>query len=107
MEYCMNAGQYVLHDETTPIGAALDSVAIAFDRESGTLHKHGQPELVRAWHSRAQNQFRAAGFAAHAEALVVIEGRFLLEDLNRCLSTSGYVRRMYQQFVAGTLPVQP
>lgn len=106
-EYKLNCGQYVLHDGEDPIGPCLDEVAIAFDKESGTLHKHGNPEWVAKWHQETQAKFRQAGFDDMADALIVITGRFDLEDLNRCLSTSGYVARLYQRLLAGEAQPQP
>lgn len=101
--YRLNCGQYVLHDGDQPIGAVLDSVAIALDKSSGTLHKHGSPELVERWLSTAQARFRQSGYPEMADDLVIIQGRFTLEDLNRCVSTSGYVGRLYQRLLAGAV----
>lgn len=99
--YKMNCGQYVLHDGADPIGPVMDEVALAFDCESGTLHKHGSVAMVSKWHETAQAKFRAGGFADMADQLLMIAGRFPLEDLNRCLSTSGFVARLYERLRRG------
>lgn len=99
--YKLNDGQYVLYDGEDPIGPCLEEVAIALDKASGTLHKHGDPALVAKWFQHTQAKFRAAGFDDIADDLVVISGRFALEDLNRCISTSGYAGRLYQRLLAG------
>lgn len=99
--YKTNCGQYVLHDGDTPIGRVLDEVSLALDCETGTLHKHGAPDMVAKWHHEAQAKFRAAGFPDMAEQLVVITGRFELDDLNRCLSTTGFVGRLYERLLQG------
>lgn len=105
--YRLTCGQYVLHDGDEPIGAVLDEIALAFDRDSGTLHKHGPVDLVSAWHANAQQRYRAAGLDDLAEPLVMVAGRFPLEDLNRCISASGYVGRFYQRLLAGEIQQEP
>lgn len=109
MDYCykLNGGQYVLHDGADPIGPLLEEVSLCFDKESGTLHKHGTPEFVAKWHADAQAKFRSARADSMADELVVITGRFALEDLNRCLSTSGYVARFYQKLMNGEALPEP
>lgn len=105
--YRMNCGQYVLHDGEDPIGPVMDEVAIAFDLESGTLHKHGSPEMVRAWCKKSSDKLIQAGFPEMAGDLVVIAGRFPVEELNKCLSITGYVRRMYDRASSGEISSQP
>jgi hypothetical protein len=100
--YQLNCGQYVLHDDEKPIGRVLDTVAICLDKESGTRHKFGDPEIVRQWCSASQKKFREAGFDDMADALVVIEGRFTLEDLNNVIDITDYAFRLYQKVIAGT-----
>lgn len=103
--YRLNCGQYVLHQGDKPIGPVMDEVAIAFDRECGTLHKHGSVEMVRQWLQKSQDTFRQAGFPDMAENLIMIAGRFDLEDLNRCLSTTGYLAQFYPRLLRCTLGV--
>lgn len=101
MTYCyqMIDDQYVWCAEGIPSRPPLAEVALAFDRECGTVHKHGDPELVHAWHRTAQRQFRIGGFDALADDLVVISGRFDLEELNRCITVSGYAATFYAQLM--------
>lgn len=98
--YRLNGDHYVLHDGDTPIGEPLNEVAIALDAESGTLHKHGAPVHVAKWLEKAKRRFIQGGFPDMARDLVMIEGRFPLEDLNRCLSTSGFAGRLYARIQA-------
>lgn len=105
--YKLVCGQYVLHDGDGPIGQPRDEVMLCFDAESGTLHKHGAPEAVSRWHQEAQKKYRNVGFHEMADQLVAITGRFPLEELNRCLSTSGYVARMYDRLKDGALAPVP
>lgn len=94
--YRLNCDDYVLHRDGQPIGPLLPTVAIAFDKETGTLHKHGAPASVSAWLRTAQQALRSIGQPDSAEALIMLEGRFPVDELNRCISTSGYILRLYQ-----------
>ncbi|MFK4705650.1 hypothetical protein ABIC83_002489 [Roseateles asaccharophilus] len=104
--YQLNCGQYVLHQGDTPIHKVLDEVGIAFDSENGVMLKHGDPEFVSQWAERIRKKFRDGGFAEMAAQVVYIAGRFPLDDLNRCLTTTGYVLKLYERLQAGTLPQQ-
>jgi len=101
--YSLNAGQYVLMDGTSPVGRVLDEVSLALDKSDGTLHKHGSPEFVHRWFADAQKKLRDAGANEWAENLVVLTGRFPLDELNACLSNSSYAGRLYQKALAGDL----
>lgn len=101
-EYKLNAGQYVLHCDGVPSGPVMDEVAIALDVESGTRHKIGDPKMVADWVLQAKQKLRAAGADEMANQLTVISGRFSLEDLNRCWSTSSYALTLYRKVMAGT-----
>lgn len=109
--YGLNCGQYVLHNtEGKPIGAPLDEVALVFDKECGVLHKHGPASSVQAWVQTVRQKTESVrgvdGFDLYSD-LVVIQGRFPVDMLNRCLDTSGYVLKLYEQLQAGTLPPEP
>lgn len=101
--YRLNCGQYVLHDGDKPIGRVLDCVALGLDKGSGTLHKHGAPEMVERWLTDAQARFRQGGFPDMADDLVLVSGRFTLDDLNRCITTSGYVGQLYARLLVGAV----
>ena len=98
-EYRFINEKYVLHDEGEPIGQPLDEVAIALDKDSGTLHKHGSPEYVEKWCKAARMKFRSHGYHDMATQLVVISGRFEIEEINRCISISGYAGKFYERIV--------
>ncbi|KVP96597.1 hypothetical protein WJ97_11985 [Burkholderia ubonensis] len=98
----LNCGQYVLFKAGAPASRVLDEVAICLDKASRTRHKVGDPELVRAWHKKAQDAFRGNGHDDMADDLVVIEGRFTLEDLNKVIENSNYAAILYEKVMAGT-----
>ena len=105
--YSLNCGQYVLMDEATPVGRVLDEVSIALDKEDGAVRKHGAPEMVQRWLTDTQRTLRSGGCAEMADNLVVLTGRFPLEELNKCLTTSGYAGRLYAKALAGELEQLP
>lgn len=92
-EYQLVNEQYVLMCDGTPYLPPMAEVAIAFDRQTGLL-KHGAPHDVDAWCLQAQAKLREAGFPEFAEDLMVIKGRFELDELNRCLDIFDYVLRL-------------
>jgi hypothetical protein len=85
-----------------PVSRVLDEIAICFDREDGTRHKLGDPEVVRAWQQKNQEVLRNAGHEGMADALVVIQGRFTLEDLNKVIDNSTYAATLYKKVIDGT-----
>jgi len=72
----------------------IDEVAIAFDKETWTLHKHGRKEYVEKWFNKTIKIFKKAGFIDMANNMVMISGKFPVEELNRCLDTTGYIQIM-------------
>lgn len=111
--YQLNCAQYVLYRDGKPVTAPCDEIALAIGKAEGILHKHGKPESVRTWvaQSRAKLLESAASLPMERRALViemandltVLQGRFTLDDLNRCLSTTGYAKTLYEKAMAGTL----
>jgi hypothetical protein len=100
--YELNCGQYVLHADGAPVSRVLDELAICLDKENGTRHKFGDPEVVRAWHEKSQKAFRDGGFTDMADDMVVIQGRFTLEDINKVIEHTGYAALLYQKVMNGT-----
>lgn len=105
-EYELKYGSYYLYNTDRPINSLTkereiilmcDEVAICFDKEAGVLHKHGIPEHVYNWHITSCDKFNKAGFPEMAQDLVVIQGAFPVEELNKCLSTSGYITTFWKK----------
>jgi hypothetical protein len=105
--YETNCGQYVLHVDGRPSSAPVDQISIAIDVGAGARLKIGDPTSVQKWVDKYRAKLKASGFGEMAEELKVITGRFTLEDLNRCLSTSGYAIAMYERLLKGELPQLP
>ena len=98
-EYRMEDDQYVLFDtENGDILSRNDEIAIAFtidlDDQMWTLHKHGNKERVEKWMDMTHRKFMDAGHADLARELRVVSGKFPVEELNRCIDTTGYIEIM-------------
>jgi hypothetical protein len=93
-------GRYLLHDDRDRVQTAHYGVAIAFDSDNYSLLKHGDPEKVNAWVVDYRKQLKDQGLGDIANSLCVIESsEWDLEELNKALSTSGYM-----QFILKNLP---
>ena len=93
-EYRMVGEKYRLHNGDEPILPAIDEIALCIDTETGTLHKHGDPAHVEAWHNKARAAYQQLS-PKHAEALVLLRGKLDVNEVNRCINTQGYARRFY------------
>lgn len=105
--YTLNCGQYVLADGEGPISAPLDEIALAFDTTDGALYKHGDPKSVEKWFADKRAALIAADLGDWAGNLTLLTGRFPLDELNRCLTTTGYVLTLYERAQSGALAPQP
>jgi hypothetical protein len=111
MQYQLKAGSYYLYDMREAPSAVTgerrfklktDLVAIAFDVHTGEIHQHGSPTRIQSWATMTRRRLRAAGAQAEANDIVVVSGPLPVEELNKCLGITGYVRRMFQRLA--TLP---
>ena len=113
MEYRLNCGQYVLHTkrpfgvDLEPVGRPLDQISLAIDTAEGTLQKHGVPELVAAWYADTSKKLRQGGCGEWADNLVVITGRFPIEEVNKCVGAMSYAGIFYKRLVAGEIEEMP
>ena len=111
LQYQLKAGSYYLYDmRDTPSAVTgerrfklkTELVAIAFDAHTGHVHQHGNPMRIHSWATMTRRRLRAAGAQAEANDIVVVSGPLPVEEINKCLGISGYVRRMFQRLA--TLP---
>lgn len=111
LQYQLKAGSYYLYDLTTPqsqftgehkLKLKTDTVAIAFDASTGHLHEHGNPARIHSWAMGARRRLRAAGAQDSANDIVVVSGPLPVDEINKCLSMTGYCRRMFARL--GSLP---
>jgi len=90
--YYFIAGEEILYH--------IKELAMVFSKdEEGmwTLHKIGEKETVQKWYDTVVAMYRVAGLADIANDMVMITGAFPVEELNRCLDTSGYIRIMCEK----------
>lgn len=104
--YRMNCGQYVLHDGDQPIGKVMDEVALAIDLETGSILKHGHPELVSKWMEEYRGKLHSVS-PEMAAKLVLLMGRIPHDELNRCIQITGYGARLWKMAQEGTLQQEP
>ena len=111
MQYQLKAGSYYLYDMREAPSAVTgerrfklktDTVAIAFDVHTGKVHQHGSPTRIQSWANNTRRRLRAAGAQQEANDIVVVSGPLPVDELNKCLWVSGYVRRMFSRLA--TLP---
>lgn len=62
--------------------------AIAFDQECYVLHKHGDSVKIFDWYSKSKAIFLQAGI----HISVIASAKWDLEELNRCINSSGYTK---------------
>lgn len=109
--YGENNRQYVLSEVrdgvAVPIRAPQDQLGLAIQLDTGSLVKHGDPETVAAWATKERTKLRAAGLNEWADALVVVSGRFPLEEVNKCLSNTTYAGDFYRRLAAGEIAEYP
>lgn len=75
-------------------------VAIFFDKECNMVLKHGLPDLVNDVASQTRAQFISQGMLHFANDLIVIQGKFAVEDLNRVVQTTGYIGTLLHKLQA-------
>ena len=109
LQYELKAGSYHLYNMADPPSPATgerrwrlktDTVAIAFDVRTGELHQHGTPARIHSWAMGARRRLRAAGALEIANDIVVVSGPLPVDELNKCLSITGYCRRMFHRLAA-------
>ena len=92
------AGTYVLRDQQGKMLITTTYPAVLFDRVTGTLHKHGDVNRVRRIAADMRAKYIQAGMATEARTLEVYASRnFGIDELNRCISITGYVKTMFER----------
>ncbi|MBY0466257.1 MAG: hypothetical protein K2W33_15070 [Burkholderiales bacterium] len=83
-------------------------LSFAYDRDCGTLHKHGSTPMVDSWLKNTQGNLNRGGASDLADALQILTVNsyplvgipqpgvlyMSVEDANACISTSGYILRV-------------
>lgn len=109
--YTFEHGSYYWWGHSGLMENMSDQVAFAFDRDTGTMFKHGAPERIEkyareanarlaAGNEKAIQECRALGLpdpGVFAVAVVVFPRETPVEELNRCVQISGYLKVKLQE----------
>lgn len=109
--YRLENGNYFYYKGNELIAHAGPTVAICYDKETGTLHKHGAPAVVRKymddmiqaiwnWPNTPEaktvlNDTREIILAGHNKIVAdttIVEGIFPVEVLNKIINITGHLR---------------
>ena len=119
IHYKEEDGMYYMVDEDGSILWAGERVAVGFSYEpedefiSGTLHKHGSPEEVLSWANTLRAKITKGMktnpethpqdeiFTQMRNAITVVSGKIPPEELNKMISTTGYVGKWYKELQGG------
>lgn len=72
---------------------------ISVDEHMCTVHKHGNKEFVLGQLERMSKAFADANMKKYAEELKAFDvSNIDLEEVNKCLSITGYVSKVYKMF---------
>lgn len=96
--YALQDGQYVFYSYGKQRGPALPSVAILFDQHHKRVIKHGAAEFVRREMRLSQLVYIAEGLSS--DDVVLIEGRFDVEELNRAINQYDYIGELHSRLLA-------
>ncbi len=103
--YTLEFGSYYLRDNrTNTITLMTDWVSFAFDAVTNTMLKHGAPVDVKKW--MADNKDKAPRLFADIQVMTCPRG-MPVEELNKVLSTSGYIKILREKIDNGTLELLP
>jgi hypothetical protein len=92
-------GEVVRHyaGEDTHICGPSGHIGVCYDATSGTLLRHGNGEQVAAWADKQRAKFAKADLDMddwQIETLLFPATQPILDELNRCVDTSGRVLRL-------------
>jgi hypothetical protein len=88
-----------LKDKWGRILHVCDTIAFAYDPDLFVLHKHGAPDLVQAWLDHANQKLSKVPEKDRFQlAMLVVDKRVPVEEINRVLDTSGYLRIFIEKF---------
>ena len=95
--YDLQDGNYVWHRDEDSAHVIGPEIAILFDRQDGTLFKHGTPELV---YRKYQQLTRALKENGMPDNLMIITGRIPIEKINHVISCSGICHIIFDEEIS-------
>jgi hypothetical protein len=105
--FCAPADSATNSTSGLALTAPIPKVAMCFNKLTGALFAHGRKEHVDAWRmktiERLGNNLGDLERHESIAALIVVEGRFPIDEINKCISTSGYCREFYEKLRSGII----
>jgi len=102
VKYEIKGGEFVL---TADAGHELyrgKSVAMLVDIDSGVMHEHGDPRMVKARWEYVLKKIECGGIEAkRLKSCALVEwcgGGVTAEELTRCLTTKGYAGELVKRY---------
>lgn len=86
--YKLEYGSFYLYADyvdRTEMVNMMDTIAMAYDPDTYTLLKHGNPTMVQEW----VKKFESFGMKAN---IITFTKEHPIDEINKVLSTSGYLR---------------
>lgn len=82
---------YLLVSKDGHILESMNEVAICFDTNLGVRLSHGNPETVLEYYNDTIQRLKGVSFEEAIEDIVVIQGKFPVEELNKLLEDALYI----------------
>jgi len=95
VEYKLEDGAYALYWRGERL-LVTNEVSVLIDLDTGSHLKHGIPAIVEERYRSLRKALQDGGLEKEAQDLVVITGKFELEDLNKMVSICGYAGLFYR-----------
>jgi len=91
-------GKYMLFFDEGKVDE-FEEIALCLDTSipEWGLVKYGDKEKVERWHRKTCEIAKKQNIPEIMEDLVVISGKFPVEELNKCVSITGYAKRMCEK----------
>ncbi|PAE87815.1 hypothetical protein [Shouchella clausii] len=77
----------------------VENPAAVFDRESGTLHRIGEREVMRKYLDESVEIYKKNGFHDIADDLVYMELPRDQGEIDRVFQITGYIKKLYSMNV--------
>lgn len=86
-----------IRDEKGEVFNRVKEPAVVFDRETGTIYKIGEYEVMEEYFNRTQTLYRSQGFGDIADEMILMELPGNQQIIDRVFQISGYVKRLYEE----------
>ncbi len=93
-KYKLEYGSYYYYPDEVALPSMSDEIAIMFDAADNVLLKHGSPTAVKKYFDTAVAKYAEAGLQDFSKDFVYIEGKIPVDEVNKCIHISGYVKHL-------------